>query len=156
MHGRVMHLVMLVCVYVAKKSTCLVPYHLKKHCWVHCTTCFCNLNASEVVFYVQQVVQMEQFMLVLFRTALESCIIVFHASLLCIMQQLSEDLPWLCAVQLLLHVQHSSTMRSVHTGYVFCGTLIIMCTSYRVVSHDIIFHAYSSHVGVLQCTVLNG
>ena len=44
------------------------------------------LNTSEVVFYVQQVVQMEQFMLVLFRLALEYCFTVFRASLLWIMQ----------------------------------------------------------------------
>ena len=58
-----------------------------------------------MVFYVQQVVQTEQLVFVLFMLALEYCIMVFHASLLCIMQQLSEDLHQSHAVQLSLHVQ---------------------------------------------------
>ena len=37
-----------VCVYVAKKSTCLVRYHLKKSCCVYYTTWLWNLNASKV------------------------------------------------------------------------------------------------------------
>ena len=86
--------------HVAKKLTCLVPYHSKKHWWVYCSTCLWNLNASKVVFYIQQDVKMEQFVLVLFRPALEYWITVFHASLLCIMQQLGEGLPRSLAVQL--------------------------------------------------------
>ena len=90
--------------YETKISTCLVPLPFKK-ALLSVFTCLWNSNTFEVVFYVQQVVQTEQFVLVLFMPALEYCIMVFHASLLCIMQQLGEDLHQSHAVQLLLHVQ---------------------------------------------------
>ena len=52
-------------VYVAKK---IVPYRSKKNI-AECIILLACENTSEVVFYVYQVVQMEQFMLVLFRSA---------------------------------------------------------------------------------------
>ena len=131
-------------IYMAKKLTCLVPYCLKKHCWVCYSTCLWNFNTSEVFFYIQCVVQMEQFVLVLFRPALKYCIAVFHASLLCIMQQLDEGLP------VLGHL-YCCTCTSlwqcnlVHTVYVFCGTLVF--TSYLCIC------LFNTIIIVAICTV---
>ena len=97
-----------------------------------------------VFFYIQCVVQMEQFVLVLFRPALKYCIAVFHASLLCIMQQLDEGLP------VLGHL-YCCTCTSlwqcnlVHTVYVFCGTLVF--TSYLCIC------LFNTIIIVAICTV---
>ena len=69
-------------------------------------------------------------MLVLLMPTLEYCITVFHASLLCIMQQLGEGLPLSLAVQLTYRCMCSNCKSNlVHTGYVFCGTLVIKIKS---------------------------
>ena len=69
MLSRVMRLVASVCVCVhmwPKNQPAYSALLFKKSCCVYYTTCSRNLNASKVVFYVQQVVQTKQFVRVLF------------------------------------------------------------------------------------------
>ena len=79
------------------------------------TTCPLNLKASKVVVYVHQVaVQTAQFVLVLFRPALEYCITVFSASFLIVMHYAAarRGSTSVACVQLSLHVEQSSAADS--------------------------------------------
>ena len=67
-----MHLVTSVCVYVTKKLTCLVPYRSKKNTAECIILLACEVKHLQSVFLCPaSCANTEQFVLVLFRPALE-------------------------------------------------------------------------------------
>ena len=105
------------------------------------------------VFYVQQVVQMEKFMLVLLKYMNPRIITVCHTTIhaVCNIQQLSKDLPLsmpLCNCILKLDSACSSplTMHFLCTEYSFYGTLVlwlICVTSEQALPYTSLFGSYT-------------